>query len=150
MTEPRIDRDTAQASVGRAAEPMLYPENHVLGVVDSLEQLAAATAALTSAGFRQSEVTVTSGQAAADALHSTSGRTGLANLAIRIAERLGIADDEMEVKQRYEQAFRDGKFVVSVLAPTDERRNLAGQILREHGSHFINFLGRRTIQFMHP
>jgi hypothetical protein len=150
MTEPRTDRDASHESVGRTAEPFLYPENHVVAVLDTSEQLRSATTALTSAGFLATEVNVTSGRAAADALDASTGRTGLADLAIRVAERIGIANDEMAVKDRYEQALRDGRFVVSALAPTDERRTLAAQILRDHGGHFINFLGRRTITAMHP
>ena len=150
MTEPRIDRDATQQSVPRSAEPVLYPENHVVGVVDTPAQLTSAAAALTGAGFRDSEFSVSSGRGAADAVQASTGRTGLANLAIRIAERIGIADDEMAVKNQYEQALRDGRFVVSVFAPSDERKSLAAQILRDHGGHFINFLGRRTITAMHP
>ena len=148
MTEPRTDRDLTQTPAGQAAEPIHYPENHVLGVIDAPEQVGTVTAALADAGFRSSEISITSGQGAAEALHASTGRTGLAHLAIRIAERIGIADDEMEVKERYEQALRDGGFVVSVLAPTEERKLLAARVLREHGGGFINFLGRRTIEVL--
>jgi hypothetical protein len=150
MTEPRIDRDATKRSAGQSAEPIQYPTNHVLGIVDTPEQLGSAATALTGAGFRDSEIDVSCGQVAADDLAATTGRTGLANVAIRIAERLGIADEEMEVKAQYEQALRDGRFVLLVLAPTEERRTLAAKILRDHGGHFINFLGRRTITAMHP
>jgi len=150
MTEPRTDRDAAQTSAGKSAELVRYPENHLLGVVDAPEQLSTTLAALTDAGFRDSEVSVACGTAAADALDASTGRTGLANLAIRIAERIGIANDEMAVKDRYEQALRDGRFVVSVLAPTDERRELAATVLHDHSGHFINHLGRRTIEVLYP
>jgi hypothetical protein len=150
MTEPRIDRDATQKAAGQSTEPIQYPTNHVLGVVDTPEQLGAAATALTGAGFRDSEIDIACGPAAADDLAATTGRTGLAHLAIRIAERLGIADDEMNMKSRYEQALRDGRFVVLVLAPTNERKALAGQILRDHGGHFINFLGRLSIEAIHP
>ena len=150
MTEPRTDRDAAQKSTGQSAEPIRYPEDHLLGIVDAPEQVSAAVAALADAGFRTSEISVASGKAAADALEASTGRTGLANLAIRIAERIGIANDEMAMKDRYEQALRTGGFVVSILAPTDERRALAAQVLRDQGGHFINYLGRRTIEAIYP
>jgi hypothetical protein len=150
MTEPRNDQDAATRPAGQAAEPVLYPENHVLGVLDTPEEVSAAVTALADAGFRSSEVSVASGRAAADALHASTGRTGLANLAIRIAERIGIENDEMLVKERYERALREGEFVVAVLAPTDERKALAAEVLRGHGGHFINFLGRRTMTALHP
>ena len=150
MTEPRMDRDATTRSAGQSAEPIHYPTNHVVGVVDTPEQLSSAATALTSAGFRDSEIDISCGQTAADDLAATTGRTGLANVAIRIAERLGIADDEMEMKNRYEQALRSGRFVVSVLTPTDERKALAAGILRDHGGRFINFLGRLSIEAIHP
>jgi hypothetical protein len=150
MTEPRTDRDAAQKSMGQSAEPVRYPEDHLLGIVDTPEKVTSVVVALADAGFRTSEISIASGPAAADALEASTGRTGLANLAIRIAERIGIANDEMAMKDRYEQALRTGGFVVSILAPTDDRKDVAAQILRGQGGHFINFLGHRTIEAMHP
>ncbi|MFL5575137.1 MAG: hypothetical protein ACJ79S_04085, partial [Gemmatimonadaceae bacterium] len=91
---------------------------------------------------------VSSGQAAAEALEESPGRAGLTGLLVRIAERFGVADGEMAMKDRYEQALREGRFVVSVLAPTEERKDLAARILRDRGAHWINFLGRFTIETM--
>jgi hypothetical protein len=138
--------DTGARSSGGVETPVSYPTNHVVGVVARPDDASAAWGALTSSGFLQSEVTVTSGPAAADALRASTGRTGLAHLAIRIAERFGVNDEEMEAKASYEQALRDGKLVVGVLAPTDERKELAARILREHGARPINFLGKLTIE----
>jgi len=150
MTEPRSDGEAMREAADRSAQPMRYPENHVVGVVDTPEQLRSAVQALREGGFLTSELDVTCGTGAADALDATTGRTGLAGLAIRVAERLGIENDEMATKERYEQAMRDGHFVVSASAPTDERKALAATILQEHGGHFINFLGRYTMVRMHP
>ena len=116
---------------------MQYPENHVVGVVDTPEQLRSAAKALTGGGFLTSELGVSCGTDAADALDATTGRTGIEN-------------DEMAVKERYEQALRDGHFVVAISAPTEERKALAAKILQEHGGHFVNFLGRYTMVRMHP
>src|SRR6476469_2452058 len=98
-----------------------YPENHVLGVVDSPADASAVAAALAGGGFLPSEIHVACGSDAAAALRATTGRTGIVDAAIRIARRLGIADDEMEVKDTYERALADGKFVLIVDAPTDKR-----------------------------
>ena len=48
----------------------------------------------------------------------------------------------------YEAALREGHYVVSVAAGTDERRDVAARILSDHGGHFVNFLGRHTMQMM--
>lgn len=150
MSEPRTDSGATSRSVSPAAEPPRYPENHVLGVLDTPDQVRSAVNALAEEGFLSSELDISCGKAAADAIDATSGRSGLSGLAIRVAEWLGIENDEMAVKERYEQALRDGHFVVSAAAQTDERKELAARILWEHGGHFINFLGRYTMMRMHP
>ena len=147
MESGRTDREiarpaSAESASAESAGPDGYPTNHVLGVVNSEDEAARTVEALTAGGFLESEVHVAAGQAAADAMHARTGRTGVRNLAIRIAERLGVADDEMEVKARYEQALRDGHFLVLIEAPTEARRERATQILGEHGAHSVNYMGR--------
>jgi hypothetical protein len=120
----------------------------VLSIVDTLDDVQAAVAALTGGGFLRSEITLLHGPAAADQLGATTGRTGLADLAMRLVASIGLPNDETKVKDVYEQALRDGKFVVLVAAPTEERKALAGQVLRAHGGQFINFMGRFLIEDM--
>jgi hypothetical protein len=130
------------AAGGQSAEREGYPLNSVVAVLNTAEAAARTVDALTAGGFLDSEIHVAAGQAQADAMHARTGRTGLANLAIRIAERLGISDDEMEWKARYEQALRDGRVVLFVEAASELRKDRAAQILREHGAHSVNFMGR--------
>ena len=127
-----------------------YPVNHVVGVVDTPAEARAAAEALTGGGFLASEVHVACGSDAAETLRATTGRTGLANVAIRIAQRLGVANDEMEVKAAYEKALAEGRFVLVVDAPTDTRRELATSLLREHNAHAVAFLGRYSIEKLIP
>lgn len=129
-------------------QPIRYPVNHVLGIIDTADQVRSAVGALVAGGFLDSEVDVGCGNAAADAMDVNTGRTGLSHLAVRIATKLGLADTEMEVKERYEQALRDGRFVIAVDAPTDARKEKATQIITAHGGHFVNFLGRFAIEWM--
>jgi hypothetical protein len=119
-----------------------YPINHVIGIVNTEQEAERTVEALTGGGFLDSEIHVVAGQGAADAMRARTGRTGVRNLVLRIAERLGVADDEMEVKARYEQALRDGHFLLLVEAPTEARKERATQILGENGAHFVNFMGR--------
>jgi hypothetical protein len=127
-----------------------YPMNQVVGVLDTEQQLVAAVKALTSGGFLASEINVATGPAAADHLRATTGREGLADLAIRVAEALGVRNDEMKVKARYEAALRENQFVIGVLAPTEERKRLATRMLREHGAHDVNYMSRFTIERLVP
>ncbi|HEX5438026.1 MAG TPA: hypothetical protein VFW98_12750 [Gemmatimonadaceae bacterium] len=151
MTEPHANADAASASPDRATDDAIrYRTDQVLGIVDAQEHVESAVTALQRARFLDSEVSVFCGQAAAEALDASTGRTGLAHLAIRVAERLGLSNDEMAMKERYEQALRDGRFVVAVFAPSDERTELAAQTLRVHGGHFIHHLRRFSIERIHP
>lgn len=144
MAKPR--NHTPDTRPDRNDVPPQYPEGRVVGIVDTVEQLESAVAALTSNGFLRSEIEVLYGEGAADRLDATTGRTGLADLVMRLVAALGMPDDETMMKADYEQALRDGRFLVLVLALTEERKNLAARLLAEHGGHFVNFLGRFTIE----
>ena len=133
-----------------ATAPIVYPMNQVLAVLDDEDALTAAYDELTRSGFLASEVHVACGPERADALRASTGRRGLAGLATRIADAIGVQDDEMAIKARYDQAMRDGKFVARVAAPTEERKTLASEILRRHGAHTISFHGRFTIEGLLP
>ena len=148
MTEPLSD--AARSTAGKPMDSTAYPTNHVLAIVDTPAQFIAAEAALRDAGFLGSEVEFSCGTAAADILAASTGRTGLGNVATRIAEWLGVTNDEMAVKDRYGQALRDGQIVALVLAPGDGRKELAARVVREHGGHFVNYLGRFSIEALHP
>jgi hypothetical protein len=134
----------ASAPAGeQAADRAGYSANHVLGVVDTEEAAARAVEALAAGGFLDAEVHVVAGQREADAMHARAGRAGPADLASRVAGRLGAPgdQDQLEVKARYEQALRDGHLLLLVEAPTGARRDRAAQILREHGAHTMNYIG---------
>ncbi|HEX6050000.1 MAG TPA: hypothetical protein VFZ21_12055 [Gemmatimonadaceae bacterium] len=156
MTEPRTDRTdfgdhrSANDPAARPAEEPQYPTNHVLGVVDTPEHAKAALATLESSGFSDRDIGLSCGPAAADALGATTGRKGLANVAIRIAERLNIRDDEMMLKDRYEDALRDGRIVLSVPTPTEDEKEKAADALRQHGGHLISYLKRFSFEMLEP
>ncbi len=146
MSDPHPPRTDTPPAAGPSPAPLYYPEDHLLGVVDTPAQVDAALEDLTTGGFLDSEVDALCGRAQAERLAASSGRRGLLDRIVRVAEHLGVRDDEMETKARYEQALREGKTVLAVLAPTDERKALAAGILKAHGGHFINFFGRSTIE----
>ena len=151
MSEAPTDRHSMQEPVDRSTEPVRYPVNHVVGILETPEEVTSTVEALLRGGFLDSEVEVDcGGQASADRLRAATGRTGLLDAILRVTEALGLPHDETEVKHRYEQGLRDGQFLVMVQALTDDRKERAGQILREHGGHFINFLGRFTREEIAP
>lgn len=141
MTEPT----DAGHRTSNVAENIPYPTNHVVGVVTS-DEAGPVVGALTNAGFVASDIVVGCGEAAADNLKASTGRAGLTDVAIRIARRLGVRDEEMTIKDQYEKELRNGQVVVSVPAADGVQKKLAAEVMREHGGHFINFLGRFTIE----
>jgi hypothetical protein len=89
---------------------------------------------------------LTCGVEIANRIAATSGRSGLIGRVLQVADQFGGAGEELEARHEYEKGLREGKANVLVLAPTEERKRLAGEILRKHGGKFINFFGRLTIE----
>jgi hypothetical protein len=79
-------------------------------------------------------------------MKESTGRSGLTGLAMRIAGSLGLENEETEAKDRYEHQMRDGRYVVRVVAPTPERKDVALHILNQHGAHDASYMGRFTIE----
>jgi hypothetical protein len=123
-----------------------YPVNHVISIMPTEGEAIAAFDTLTGGGFLESEVTLISGPELADRIGATSGRSGLVGRILQVVDRFGAGGDEVDARHEYEQALRDGRVNVLVLTPTEERKQRAAEILRQHGGHFINFFGRLEIE----
>ena len=145
MSDPRVDDTNEQRARPRDEQPVQYPENRMLAVIDTREHLRAAIDALTSGGFLASEIEVLHGAAAAKSLQEETGRTGLAHLAMRFVEAIGMPNDELALKNHYADALAEGRFVISVIAPSEERQRTAAQLLRAHGGEDVRFFSRYTI-----
>lgn len=123
-----------------------YHLDHVISIMPSEKEAIAALNTLVASGFFESEVTLTCGQEIADRIGASSGRSGLVGRVLQVVDRFGAGGEEAEARHMYEQALRDGHVEVLVLAPTEERKRRAAEILQQHGGHFINFFGRLTIE----
>ena len=132
-------------------EPIRYPRQNVVAVIDTAEQMEDAVNELTAGGFLESEIGIGSGADIADRMRETTGRSGFTAMAMRFSEALGVPNDESEVKARYEQAMRDGRFVVAVLAPgcrvaahlPPAGARLPARPVRPHGGRHRRGAGRR-------
>jgi hypothetical protein len=131
------------------AGPLTYPENALLGVLDTPEQVRCALDAL-SGPFLEAEIEVLCGEGQADRFRAASGRTGLLDKVLRVVQSLGMWNDELEAKAQYEKALRDGHIVVLVEAQSDDRKQLAVEALRGCGGHFINYFGKFTRERIAP
>jgi hypothetical protein len=125
-----------------------YPEGRVLAIVETTDQLCDVVKALVTKQFLASEIEIVHGAVSADKLAESTGRGGLANIAMRLTSKIGLPNDEMAMRNRYEEAMRDGQFVVAVTTPTDERKVLASQVIHDHGGQFIHYFGQRTFEVM--
>ena len=134
----------------RSDQKMAYPTHHLVAVLDTAGQVAEAVQELTANGFPISDIQVGCGTAAADELATTTGRTGLAGLAVRVAEAIGYENFEMRVKAVVEQALRDGRYVVLLPVTEQERKDVAVGILTAHGAHTVSYHDRLTIEAIVP
>jgi hypothetical protein len=137
--------DSTQSGGQDDLETAEYPTNHVVGVLDTSEQTACALDALVSGGFLESEVQLMKPDEI-DRLAAGTGRRGIQHWFIRLTGSLGLKNAETEMKERYEHALREGGTLVAVLAPTEDRKDLAAQLLQQCGGHFINFFGRLNVE----
>ena len=140
----------AQPRDGESVEPVRYPTHNVVGVLDTTEQVEEVVEDLTSGGFRESEIAVAQGEAAAEHVDAATGRGGIAGLAIRLAEKFGLQNEELEFKNHYEEAMRSGRYVIRVSAPSEERKERATEILKQHDAHSVAYYGKYTIQKLVP
>jgi hypothetical protein len=145
MSDGRIENTDAHARENADRE-IRYPENRVVGLFATREQLESAVNALTSGGFLASEIEVIHGAAASEKLRENTGRSGLAHLAMRFAESIGMPNDETVIKNQYAEGLGSGQLLLTVLAPTEDRRRVAGRILEEHGGTKVRFFGQYTIE----
>jgi hypothetical protein len=143
MTDAQHDHDHRNP-------PSEYPRDHVVAVLDDQATLAATMKALTGGGFLASEIDASWGPEAAAALREGTGRRGHTGAVLRLAEWLRVSNHEMQLKDRYEEALDQGRILVAVSAPTDERRDRASEILHANGAQIVKFLGKFTITTLSP
>ena len=139
------------ATVVRPRDRVAYPRNQVVGIIDSAEDARGILLSLRHGRFLDGEIHLVAGDDAAEALHASTGHVGLTQWLIRAATWLGVRDDEMKLKDRYELALRNGALIVAIELPTHTRRELAVEILARHGAHTVNYFGRfMQIEYAKP
>jgi hypothetical protein len=127
-------------------KPFEYPTNRLVGILETEAQTNCAVDALVRGGFLESDIRLGRGPEDAAHLEGATGRRGFRDWLLRVFESAGVTNIEIEVKDRYEQALRDGYTVLGVPAPTEERKDRAAEILRGCGGSFINFFGRLSVE----
>jgi hypothetical protein len=146
VTESQSGGDAVQRAGEAERGPIEYPTNHVVAVLDTPEQTSCAIDALLGGGFLESEIEIGRGTVEADRVEAGTGRQGFQDWLIRLFQSVGLRNTETEMKDHYEQALRDGHTVIAVLAPIEERKDIAARMIRECDGHYINFFGHLNVQ----
>ena len=122
--------------------------NRLMAVLDNDAAAAAAMAALAREGFTGEAVLALRGDRDADRIDSLGNVGGLWARARRLLS-FTLADQMVDLAV-YEAALRDGRTVLSVLAPADDGRKRAKRALTGAGGHFVNFFGRFATEDIVP
>ena len=146
VAESQSDGAAAEYADQGDKGPVEYPANHLVAVLDTPDQTSCAIDALVGGGFLESEIKMGRGTEDADRVEAGTGRQGFRDWLIRLFQSVGLKNAETEMRDQYEQALRNGRTVLAVLAPTEERKDRAAQIIRECGGHFINFCGHLNVE----
>ena len=124
-----------------------YPTSRVVAIFDGKAEVDTACAALTSAGFSDDMIEVFCGQEGAHELDlQGEWHDYLQHVKRRLQHFMlmqGLAMD------RYEKALLLGQCVIQVHTDSDSRE-LAHEILKSSGGHFINFYGQLIKEVLEP
>jgi hypothetical protein len=147
MSEHSLNSD-ATTPAARENAPYPYPQQPVVvAALGSGEQVGRAVEALMEAGVPVSDLDVACGARAAERMRGT-GRSGWTDVSMRFTERIGLPNDEITLRNMYEDALTQGQFVVSVLAPNDERKSLAARLLAANGATLLHFLDKYSFEVL--
>ena len=122
--------------------------NRLMAVLDTDAAAAAAMAALAREGFSGDAVLALRGGRDADRIDSLGNAGGMLARARRLAS-FTLADQMVDLAV-YVAALRDGRTVLSVLAPGEQARERARRALAGAGAHFVNFFGRFATEDVVP
>ena len=121
------------------------PTGYVLAVVDDVKEAAAIERLLRDEHFEDVRLYVGSG--GADAIDSEGTAHGASERAVRGVQRALTNKDNLA---EYEGALAEGSAVIAFLAPDNERRDAAVQLLSEHGARTINAFGTAVVTTLKP
>ena len=120
-----------------------YPTNTLFAIIDTSAGAEAAVNALAAVGFGADAVKVFSGEAGAQQIDASGAQHGLLAQLLRIYQRTTSEHDQAVY---YEQALREGRYVIAVHNDEADARQQVRTILKAQGGHFINFYGRLATQ----
>ncbi len=123
---------------------LTYPDNSLIGIIDTYADARAALKALGTAGFPEDEIGILCGKEGAKIIDADGSQEGVLGKIARVIREFGDVDNPH--KEAHEKALREGHFLVAVRAEEEEKRKQALEILKSHGAHFINFYSPWVIE----
>jgi hypothetical protein len=136
---------TRTASPAHTGSDIRYPRDRIIAVVDTRQHLRAMLVSLLQPGVQNEDIATLDARDT-DRMRATTGHAAPVSWFVRLAQRLGLKDDELEVKERYEEELRAGRLTVAVRATDSSLRARVIRILQPNGGHFIHSFGRYTIE----
>jgi len=125
-----------------------YPTNRVVGTIAEAKDARAALHSLLHAGFQSSDIDILHGEKDLHRLDPTGAEHGfLAQFQRSLVHIAGRAEESKHLKRHVEDV-REGRFVIMVLAKEREKRDVAADVLNEHGAEYVGFYGRWAFEAM--
>ena len=119
-----------------------YPMNRVVGTIADAENARAAVEALLQAGVGREDIDILHGEDDLRRLDpSGAGHGFLAQFQRTLIRLAGPVEESAHLRHHVEDV-RAGRFVIMVLAKSQDRRDVVAGILNEHGAEFMGFYGR--------
>jgi uncharacterized protein (TIGR02246 family) len=119
-----------------------YPTNRVVGTVSDASSAEAAITSLLHAGFDEASIDVLHGEGGVQRLDPGGTRHGFLAQFQRTLLRAAAQTEEYKHLIHHVDDVKAGRFVIMVLAPRREQREVAADILNAHGAEFVGFYGR--------
>jgi hypothetical protein len=119
-----------------------YPTNRVVGTIGDAKSAGAAIEALLQAGVDRGDIDVLHGDGDLHRLDPTGAEHGFLAQFQRTLIRLAGPVEESSHLRRHVEDVRAGRFVIMVVAKSQERRDVVAGILNAHGAEFIGFYGK--------
>ena len=119
-----------------------YPANRVVGTIADAENARAAIEALLQAGVGREDIDILHGEGDLHRLDPSGAGHGFLAQFQRTLIRLAGPAEESAYLRHHVEDVRAGRFVIMVLAKSQDRRDVVAGILNEHGAEFMGFYGR--------
>ena len=125
-----------------------YPTNRVVGTIADARSARAAIEALLQAGVEREDIDVLHGEGGLHRLDLSGEEHGFLAQFQRTLIRLAGPIEEAAHLRHHVEDVREGRFVIMVLAKSQDRRDVVAGVLNTYGAEFVGFYGRWAWQSM--